>query len=414
MKVIRFPGGDSGPQVADADPGATIDAELNGETAGPQATALRELRDDVRALAVPVDPAFERELQARVAEWGAQGQARRRPSLNQLAGRLRRWITGSVPHALAAAGGVVTVAALIVAVVVVGSSSNPVSSAKSGRAAVAVMGLPTAEKHAAKTNDDITPFAREISPSAHELGPTSAEESTAASSTAAPGRLQQLGASVTLATGSNHVQEAADSVTRLGVSDGGYVQSSHVQVRQGGASEATLSLSIPSAKLSSTIAALGRIAPLRAVNQESQDITEPFDTARRRLGDDEAVRRALLRALAAAETQGEIESLRDRLSGNRATISRDRAAVHAVSQRAANSQLEVTITGAAGHAGSSHAHEGLTLRRGLRDAGHVLAGVGAVLLIALAVIVPLALVALALDALRRAWLRRRREAVLDS
>ena len=182
-----------------------------------------------------------------------------------------------------------------------------------------------------------------------------------------------------------------------------------MQVRHGGPSEATLTLNLPSSKLSSAIAALGRIASVRAVNQESQDITSSYDGARRRLADDEAVRRALLRALAAASTQGQIDSLREQLNGNRATISRDREALHAVSQRAARSQLEVTITGGPG--GSSH--EGLTLHRGLHDAGQVLAGAAAVLLIALAVLVPLALVALALDALRRVWRRRRREAALE-
>jgi hypothetical protein len=202
------------------------------------------------------------------------------------------------------------------------------------------------------------------------------------------------------------VQEAADAVSRLGTSYGGYVASSHVQVRKGGASEAQVVLSLPSAKLSQAIAALGRIAPERAVNQESQDITSSYEAAKRRLGDDEAIRRALLHALAAATTQGEIESLRARLAGNRGALANDRAALHAVSRRASTSQLEVTIDGAP----AVHA---LTLGRGLGDAGDVLAAAGAVVLIVLAVLLPLAALALAGLALARAWRRHRREAALE-
>jgi hypothetical protein len=222
-------------------------------------------------------------------------------------------------------------------------------------------------------------------------------------------RRQQLGASVTLATGSDGVQEAADAVTRLGASYGGYVASSHVQVRKGGSSEAQLVLSLPSAKLSQAIAALGRIAPERAVNQESQDITSTYEAARRRLSDDEAVRRALLRALAAATSEGRIDSLRERLASNRTQISEYRSQVKGEAHRAATSELEVMITGGA----SAFTHEGLTLRHGLRDAGHFLAAAAAVALIALAILLPLALAVFAFEALRRCWRRRRREAALD-
>jgi hypothetical protein len=58
--------------------------------------------------------------------------------------------------------------------------------------------------------------------------------------------------------------------------------------------------------------------------------------------------------------------------------------------------------------------EGLTLSRGLHDAGRVLVVTLAVLLIAAAVLVPLALVIFALAAGRRTWRRHQRERVLDA
>ncbi len=377
--------------------GAEIDAALNGELAGPEASALRELGEDVRALSAEPDAEFERELQARVAAWARE---RPEPRRARLRGGLRRvpvrgWATGG-----AAAAALAALVTLLVTVGPLRSGAPPISE-RSFAVPDAGEQLTTAH-HGAAAKGQLEEAAK--LPEGPRAGAGEAASSAAAEP--APGRKQQLGASVTLATSSEGVQEAADAVSRLGTSYGGYVASSHVQVHKGGTSEAQLVLSLPSAKLSQAIAALGRIAPERAVNQESQDITSSYEAARRRLGDDEAVRRALLRALAAATTQGEIESLRDRLAGNRTALAGDRAAVKAVSRRASTSQLEVTIAGAS----SEHA---LTLGRGLHDAGDVLAVAGAVVLIALAVLLPLGLLTLAGAAVSRAWRRRRREAALE-
>jgi hypothetical protein len=396
MKVIPFPAREDGARL-----GAEIDAALNGELAGPDASALRELGEDVRALAAAPSAEFERELQARVAEW-----SRERPESRRA--RVRRRILAAPGRSLALGGAGAAIAALVVVLALTAAgpsrptaeTSLPKSTHISvPRAAFGTEGAPAAGPAAKGPLEEAKPPQAAGGEAAQNGADSGAAESAGA-------RKQQLGASVTLATPSEGVQEAADAVSRLGASYGSYVASSHVQVRNGGSSEAQLVLSLPSAKLSQAIAALGRIAPERAVNQESQDITSSYEAARRRLGDEEAVRRALLRALAAATTQGEIESLRDRLAGNRAALAGAREALHAVSSRASTAQLEVTIAGQA----ASH---GLTVGRGLHDAGDVLAAVGAVALIALAVIVPLGLIALACLALARAWRRHRREAVLE-
>ncbi|MEA2215721.1 MAG: hypothetical protein QOK19_1282 [Solirubrobacteraceae bacterium] len=405
MKVVRFP--TPAERSASENQSAAIDAALNGETAGVEADALRELRADVRSLAAPLDADFERELQSRLAEWGAR-RGRPRRSLNARRAGLRRRLVSLPGRSLALGGAGASVAMIMLLLVTIGPLRSGHGGGPAAFSASEGSALPRpAQQHTSRSSSGGA--ASSEGPARADLEPPPAAASGAVSA-AAPGRLQQLGASVALATSPSGVQQVADSVARVGVGDGGYVRSSHVQVRSNGPSEALLTLSIPSAKLSSAIAALGRIASVRSIDQESQDITSSFDSARRQLADAEAVRRALLKALAAATTQGQIDSLREQLNGNRASISRDRAALHAVSRRAATSQLEVTITGGAG----GEAHEGLTLHRGLHDAGRVLAVAGAVLLIALAALVPLAVVGAALDALRRAWRRRRREAALDS
>jgi hypothetical protein len=419
MKVIRFPGADT--DIA----AAAIDAALNGETPGAEGIVLRELRADVRALTPPPDEAFERDLQLRVAEWSHASPSHaprpRLPGLHRLGTLPAR--LAKLPRGGAAAGGVgAALVALLLVLLTVGplrsSSTEFGASSASNSAKSPHISLPAAEGIQPPSEQSKRPATKRNEQQAANLpdvlatgGAASANPPASSNATAAPNRLQQIGASVALTTSSAGVQGAADDVARLAVQDGGYVESSHVQTRSAGGSEAGMTLSIPSAKLSATIAALGRIAPVRAVNQESQDITSSYDGARRQLADGEAVRRALLRALAAATTQGRIDSLGEQLAGDRAAISREREALRSVSHRAATSQIEVTITGTAAAVGS---RKGLTLARGVHDAGEVLEAVAAVLLIMLAALVPLGLAAFAIAALNRAWRRRRREAALDS
>jgi hypothetical protein len=220
--------------------------------------------------------------------------------------------------------------------------------------------------------------------------------------------VQQLAATITLATSPSDLQATADRVARLTVSEGGFVQNSHVQVQSAGTSEANLMLRLPSAKLSGALASLGQLAPVRAESQSLQDITDAYDAAQRRLADANAERQALLRALSVASTQGQIDSLREQLSQVRGAIAQARSALQAVSQRASTAEVEVNIVG-----GGSTASEGLTLHHAAHDAGRMLVVTLAVLLIAAAVLVPLALLLIALASGRSAWRRYRRERALD-
>ena len=108
MKVIPFPGRD-GVRL-----GVEIDAALNGELAGPEADALRELGEDVRALAAAPEAEFERELQARVGEWARAAREPRRPAKEQLARAGRRIATSPRQLAAGAAGVTALLALLIV------------------------------------------------------------------------------------------------------------------------------------------------------------------------------------------------------------------------------------------------------------------------------------------------------------
>jgi Domain of unknown function (DUF4349) len=381
MRIVRLPDHSrSAEAAAHADDAWMIELEaaLKDETEGPLADGWRELRADVRSLAPPMTQEFASELAERVGE-------------RQASGRRRRWrLSGGARPTLVATAG--ALAALAVAVVIAMGSGQ---GGKSTRA------VPVTSR--AATSAPAAPDAKADEEPAEGLGPvaTGAEAP-------APGRKQQQAASVSLATPPGNVQSLANSVARLAVGDGGYVQSSDVQVQQRGTSQASIVLSIPSEHLSAALRSLGDLAALRGETQSSQDITGTYESARRRLADASAERQALLHALTAADTQGEIDSLRARLSQASTAVARAHATLAAVSRRASTSEVEVSIVGEA-HAAS----EGSTLHRGLHDAGEVLSFVAVVLLIAATVLVPLALVLLLLGAGRGAWRRHQRERVLE-
>jgi hypothetical protein len=397
MRIVQFP-------TAHDDDGAErawlqqLESALDGDAQGPAAESWRELRDDVRSLAPAMSADFERELRERILE----RDRARVPRKLRLARPSRPAIAAAFSFAVVALVALVAVAPWRGGHAPEAVPAQHVSSGALVRAPSAT--ATTTPKGPAQAAGGPAQAAGEAAPAA---GAAVAPSSSAPA--AAPGRVQQLGASVTLAVTPANVQETSDRVSRLVVRDGGFVQSSHVQVQQGRGGEATLTLRLPSEKLSAALASLEQIAPVREESQSLQDITNSYDAARQRLTDVEAERQALLRALAKATTEGEIDSLRERLAQSRGALAGAHSALEVVSRRASTAEVEVTVLGDA-HAAS----EGLTLHRGLHDAGRVLTVTLVVLLIAAAALVPLALLLLGLTAAVRVWRRRRREQVLGT
>jgi hypothetical protein len=430
MRIVPFPADEPLPgQEAWT---TELEAALRGELQGPAADAWRELRDDVRSLAPTMTPAFEARLSEELERRGAlrpgpveaataTGDMPTRRS--RVLARLRRGPSSLAAHRRAALGVAVTAAAVLLAVALIagspgsGSGSAVPSAGPSDRAGARfhgdnVQGTLRAFKSASPSKSAGLPAVAGKAYKEERALPLVAAPSSATSSAgpaAAPARVQQLGASVTLGTTPANVQAISDQVAQLTVREGGYVQSSNVQVQQQGASEATLALRLPSARLSAALAAIGRLASVRAENQSLQDITGSYDSARQQLSDAIAERQALLHALAAATTEGQIDSLRERLAQASAAISRAQASVDAVSRRASTAEVEVAVLGDT-RAGA----EGLTLHKGVHDAGRVLLVALIAILIASAVLVPLALVIAAFAGALGAWRRYRRERVLGA
>ena len=404
MRLIPFP------RHSEVDPAADwltgLEDALSGTGAGPQADTWRQLREDVRALAPPIAPEFRHELGGLVAA------AHEHPAAKKRRGRLARLLGPRYLGAAGAAAVCATVAVVLIATPRPGSphqpaTFTPVAAANAGRAGPTAALTTRAGAPGRATNKSLEASGAAAGTSESASG-GAASGAPSSSPVTAPGRVQQLAASITLTAAPSAVQETADRVSGLVVGDGGYVQSSHVNVG-GSTGEASMSLSLPSAKLGTALAALERLAAVRSESQSLQDITSTYDAARQRLTDATTERQALLRALAKATTEGQIDSLRERLSQARSMIAQDDSALRAVSRQASTADVEVTIVGDS-RAGS----EGLTLHRGLHDAGRVLVVALVALLIAAAVLVPLALVIVLSLAGTRAWLRYRRERALDA
>jgi hypothetical protein len=407
MRVISFPGG----EAADAQNVWVLELEaaLTGESEGPAAESWRELREDVRALAPPMAPAFEQRLAERLAE---RETRRSRHSRRARVDRARALLR---PRALAAMASVAVAVAAVLIVAGLGgkgaqhSALPQLSEERAAGEAATAQATPhvhsTKSAAPAEAQASGTASSNEVKANAQGLALATG------AAAGAPGRVQQLAASIGLSASPGNVQSVSDGVARAVAREEGYVQQSHVQVQQHGPSEAGLTLKLPSARLAAVLAAIARLAPVSSESQSLQDITSAYEAAHQRLADARAERQALLRALAAATTEGQIDSLRERLTQARDAISRDQAAVQSVSQRASTAEVEVTVL--AGAAGSHTTSEGLTLHRGLHDAVRVLTVALIAILIAAAALVPVALVIAALAIARRAWLRYQRERALD-
>ena len=193
---------------------------------------------------------------------------------------------------------------------------------------------------------------------------------------------------------------------------GGFVVSSTVNSSTG-AGDGTFELRIPARNLDSAMAALSRLGKVRERAQRSQDITAAVVSARSRLKDARTERKSLLRQLGEATTVTATQAIRARLRIVSREIEQARAGVRRVRNRAAFSSVSVLLV-ADGSVAVTEDDGTWTPGDAAGDALRVLEVAAGVLLIALAVALPLALLA-TLAAVAARWSRRRRrEHALDA
>ncbi len=223
------------------------------------------------------------------------------------------------------------------------------------------------------------------------------------------------GAQLDLTAAPKRIDDVAQEIYDVVGQANGIVENSSVtQGGPGGA--ANFQLSLPSAGLAQTMSQLSSLNYAQVVSRtdSSQDITDQYGAATRSLADARALRTSLLKQLANATTTDQVNSLNAQIHDAEASISSDQATINRLNHQVNFSQVYVTVQAKPVAAPVSHGGGGFTLGRAAHDAGRVLTVAAGVALIAIAALLPVALVVALAWWVASALKRRRREQALDS
>jgi hypothetical protein len=307
-----------------------------------------------------------------------------------------------------------TASVLLVAVLVIssdrghdGSAGSAGGGSSSGSASTAARDTPQAD---AAKSDKATPSGAGSSPELQSLPPAPAPGSPGSDGRTA--RKVERSASLTLAARPRDIDAVSAKVQAVTRQQGGFVASSTVSSSANGGG-GTFELRIPTRNLDAAMAALARLGKVRERAQQTNDITAESVSARTRLTDARTERTSLLRQLAKATTPAQTASIRARLRIVSHEISVAQASVRRVNNRAAYSTVALTLV-ADSRAGVAPAKDdSWTPGDAAHDALRVLEVAAGVALIALAIGLPLGLLALLATVSARWGTRRRRERMLD-
>lgn len=224
-------------------------------------------------------------------------------------------------------------------------------------------------------------------------------------------RAVERSAEITLAAQPENVAGDAGKVFEAVHAHNGIVMRSSTQEGAAGEAGASFDLLIPSAKLGDAMAAFSEIDHVRSRHEATADITAPTVTAAELLKESRARIDSLLAQLEGAETEEEQEAIEVELRHERRHASRLAGQLTHLHRRADYSRVSLRIeTGGKESSGGGGAWG---IDDALHDAGHVLTVAAAVTLVALAVLGPIALIALLAWLTHRAWVRRERRRVLS-
>ena len=225
-------------------------------------------------------------------------------------------------------------------------------------------------------------------------------------------RFQERSAALTLAARPSRIEDVADGILRVTDASGGFVASSTVSGGTG--SGGSFELRIPVGRLDKAIADLSRLATVRERTQSSRDITAETLTARERLREAKREREGLLRALARATTINETEAVKARLRTVNRELAVARQSLRRVENRANYANVSVQLVATRDDGTVAPVDDGRwTPGDALDDSLRVLEVAAGIAVIALAIALPLALLAAIAAGGARLARGRRRERALD-
>lgn len=386
-----------------------------------------QLIADLRALRPTPRPEFAAELDQRAAAGFPRRSRARTKGAPAFWTAMRNKRRGRTKHLLLAGGGTALTAIAVATALVVSSQDEPARHVVAQAVEHSKRGQNfDGSGHYVRPSKSPAPGGPEASgvqyetevPTRLSAGATSsgsAEAPTAASAELEPfsqtirARDVERSAEVVLAAEPKDVAgDAARVFAAVHASDGIVMRSS---TRQGKAGEAgaTFELLIPSAKLPDALAAFSEIDTVRSRHEATADITAPTVGAAELLKEARARIDSLLAQLEAAEIESEREAVEAELRHERRRAGRLAAQLDRLQHRADYSRVSLRIvTGEA--EGSNGGAWGVG--DAFHDAGHILAVAAAVTVIALAILGPIALIALLAWLTHRAWIRRERRRAL--
>lgn len=380
-----------------------IDATLAGEPIEPEFAELAELALLLAGDRPEPRSAFVLELDTRVRRRFASsdsGGHAPRLAAPRILHRFQRW------WLWAPAAGLVAALAVATVIVFAGGRHRLLNSAVSSSAATATAGASPAAGHRAAA--------------ASSAGASSSASPASAPVLAPPpnGRKIIQSSQLSLSAASNRIDDVAQEIFVVVGQANGIVNSSTVTAAVGPGAYAQFQLSIPSTALPQTMSALSGLRYSRVVSRtdSTQDVNNEYQDDIRRLADDRALRTSLLKQLANASTQAQIDSLDAQLHDADAAISTDESALSALNAQVNYSRVSVTINGGVVEPGVAPGPGGggFGVGRAARDAARVLDVAAGVALIGLAALVPFALLASLGWWTLRTLRRRRRQQALDA
>lgn len=223
-------------------------------------------------------------------------------------------------------------------------------------------------------------------------------------------RAVERGASLTLATEPEAVADVSAGVLRVAAHHDGIVLSSATRTGSAGAAGAEFHLKLPSSNLGPALNDLSELALLRDRRENTLDITAPTVSAADRLREARAEVRGLLKQLAEAGTDSEREAIRVDLRPAQQRVAGLRSQLERLERRASFADVRVSIL--SGETGVLPNEEEGTIGGAVEDALRILTGLAGILIVAAAILVPIALLALSAWAFAHVWRRRSREHAL--
>ena len=392
---------DAGPTVQrDLD---AVDAALASDAANhddPTARELQELALALRADAPAPEPGFEERLRAGVEA----GFPRRRRFIRARQAGERLKTRGRALPALAVGAGVLLALAVVIAL-------DGAPDRQDGPGGGGSVARERAEGSAGRVP---APAPTDGRAADSRFAPFAAAPATAPGADFEPAerrRKIERSFSLELEVPLEDMTGVADRVTEVTNRNGGFVLSSSVDTgADGGGGD--FELRIPSERVRPALRDLAQLAPVVRQTQDGRDVTRRHVTATDRLQAARAERRSLLRRLEDADTDEEAEALRRRLDLVAGEIRGLRAELRDLRLRTDYAAVTVSLLVDDGSPATEGGGVGGSFDDAVGDAGDLLLGVLGVVIRALAVALPLGLIALPAWAAARVLRRRRRESAL--